>query len=173
MTFVEHLANFVLGNVAFFSLPTVATQALVEGYDSRHLRMLAGLDEGQCNSFQVEDFWRRSLSELQLPLPSREEAARLLICYWARKIVEGSVTPEEGSMLIVNHVYDRTQHQNEKIAGDSLGISVLIGHAYNYGDLQEGFIEYEGKPITLTEAREILDRLVVGEVLAYLSCHSA
>jgi hypothetical protein len=173
MTFLEHLANLVLGNAESSSLPRAATSALEEGYDSPHLRILAGEDEEHCNSFEADDLLRKALKELNMSLPSHDEAARILICCWARKIIAGTVSPEDGSMRIVREVYNRLEHREEVVVGESLGMANLIGCAYNYDDLQEGSIEYEGKAISKAKAIILLNGFVIEEARKYLSSHCA
>ncbi len=165
----EILANYVLKNVDEAALIDMALEALVEGYDSQSLRILAGENKKWFNAFEVRGYFRRALNELNWPLPSPQEAAQILICYWAKCIVSGDVSPLEGAQHI-NHDVERRllDRPGEKYLGESLGIARLIGLQYEYDDLQEGFIEYEGKSITKAEAFEILDQEIRSEASEYL-----
>jgi hypothetical protein len=130
--------------------------------------VLAGESDANLNPFEIKDLFNRILIEIGLPMPSKDEAAHILICYWVRHIVDGSVSPREGAYHILNDIHRRTTYPNEKILGETLDISSLLGMAYQYDDLQDGFIEYEGKPISLEDALILLDKDVAEESRKYL-----
>jgi len=169
VSFKEQIANYVLGNVGESALIEAATSALLEGFDTKHLRILAAENERNYNAFEVLSEFRIALSEMGFVLPSEQEAASTLICFWCRQILQGLVNPYEGAEHIVNEVYYRLSSLgHEKLVGESIGMSAIIGCYYEFGDLQEGFIEYEGKKISKTEAEEILERHIVAEASKYL-----
>jgi hypothetical protein len=168
MSFKVHLANYVLDNTKLSTMPDAAVQALIEGFDSPSLTKLAGESGDHSNLFEIEELLRHTLSELGLSLPSKDEAAHILISYWAERIVSGSVQPREGARHILVQVYHRTEHPNDKFVGETLDISSLVGLAYEYDDLHEGFIEFEGKPLTKAEAFKVLDREVIEASRKYL-----
>lgn len=170
MNFKERLANYVLGNAGRASLIEAAVQALAEGYDARHLRMLAGESPTDLNPFEIDRLLERALDELALTLSSETEAAHVLITYWTRAIVAGAVSPRTGARHIRDDVYRRlAPFPEEQTAGAALGIARLVGAAYQYDDLREGFIVHEGRPLTLSQAQEILDAAVLEEARSYLS----
>lgn len=171
MFFKVYLANFVLDNNKLSTMPDAAVQALIEGFDSPSLAKLAGESGAHSNLFEIEELFRHTLSELGLSLPSKEEAAQTLISYWAKRIVSGSVQPREGARHILVEVYHQIEYPNEKIVGETLGITSLVGPAYQYDDLQEGFIEFKGKPLSKEEAFKILDRNVIEASQRYLLSH--
>ena len=170
----EILANYVLGNVGESALIDMARQALVEEYNSPAVRVLAGESPDDFNAFEVRDILRRVLTQLSWSLPSPQEAAKVLLCYWARSIINGSVTPKEGAEHVTLEVYMHfCNKQEETRVGEYLDVSELIGLYYAYDDLQEGFIEYRGKPLTKAEAWRILDSEVLKEAHRYLREHCA
>ena len=168
MSFKTHLAEYVLGNVKLSSMPDAAVQALIEGFDSPSLRVLAGESGNNSNLFEIKELLQRTISELGLSLPSENEAAHILIRHWAERIVNGSILPQEGARHILLDIYHRTEHPSEKIVGDSLGLATLLGLVYEYDSLQDGFIEYEGRPLSKEAAFKVLDKEVVEESRKYL-----
>ncbi|HEX7295386.1 MAG TPA: hypothetical protein VF251_06510 [Pyrinomonadaceae bacterium] len=72
-----------------------AGEMLVQGYDSRSLRILAGLDRF-VSTFEAEDYFRRSIQELDLNLPDRDTAIRAYGCEIAQQMVDGTIIPREG-----------------------------------------------------------------------------
>jgi hypothetical protein len=168
MSFKVHLANYILDNIKLSSMPDAAVQALIEGLDSPSLVKLAGESGDHSNLFEIEELFRHALSELGLSLPSKEEAAHILISYWAEHIVSGLVQPREGARHILIDVYHKMDFPNEKMVGEELGINRLLGLAYEYDDLYDGFIEFEGKPLTREEAFKVLDREVIEASRKYL-----
>ena len=72
-----------------------AGEMLVRGYDSRSLRILAGLDRF-ASTFEAEDYFLRSISELNLTPPDSDTAIRAYACEIARRVIEGKITGQEG-----------------------------------------------------------------------------
>ena len=156
----EILASYALGLADESVLVDMAQEALAEGYDSHSLRILAGLSEGDTEWPELRRYFRRSMDELSWLLPTDEEAARRLFCYWAHCIVNDDISPEMGSKEIwrVYRAADARMPDQPKrtYEGEALGVAELVGLYWSY-DVQEAYIEYEGKPITKAEATEILD----------------
>lgn len=72
-----------------------AGEMLVEGYDSRSLRILAGLDKF-ASTFEAENYFARSLAELNLTPPDSDTAIRAYACEIARQIIEDKITAQDG-----------------------------------------------------------------------------
>jgi hypothetical protein len=166
--FKKHIADYVLGNVSLSSMPEAAVHALVEGYDSPSLKMLAGESSTNSNPFEIKELFQHALTELGLSTPSVNEAAHTLVCYWVKRIVDGSVSPHEGASHVLNDAYRRTNYPKEKVIGEALGISSLLAITYQYSDLQDGFIELEGKSISMSDALIWLDEKMIEESKKYL-----
>jgi hypothetical protein len=165
----EILANYVLSNVGESSLIDMAVEALTEGYDSKSLRILSGENKTHFNVIEIRQLFKAALTEINIALPSPEEAAHTLICYWARCIIDGTVSPRDGAYHINYDVYMRLPTQpNESYVGESIGMGLMIGLQYQYDDLEEGHIEYNGKSLTVHEARKILNDDIFTEASRYL-----
>ncbi|MDQ7780329.1 MAG: hypothetical protein RDV41_11590 [Planctomycetota bacterium] len=174
ITFNEHVANFVLGNVKEKALIVAATAALLEGHDTRHLRMLAAEDENKFNVFEVRSEFKNALAEMGLSLPSKKEAATTLIRFWCRQIVDGKVDPYDGAGHIRWGVYDRVSGLGEeKCAGDALGIATIVGPHFQICELKDGVsYEFKGKKLTRAEAERSLRQHIVVAATVYLSVKS-
>ncbi|HEU4836787.1 MAG TPA: hypothetical protein VFS90_20300 [Pyrinomonadaceae bacterium] len=72
-----------------------AGEMLVQGYDSRSLRILAGLDKF-ASTFEAENYFARSLAELNLTPPDSDTAIRAYACEIARQIIEDKITAQDG-----------------------------------------------------------------------------
>jgi hypothetical protein len=70
--------------------------ALVAGWDSSSLRILAGLDKPP-NEFEVDHHLEAALEEADARLPSGDLLADLYAVAIAREIVAGSITPYDGA----------------------------------------------------------------------------
>lgn len=79
-------------------LPDFATELLVLGYDTPSLRDLAGLPKGDRSD--AADMWNAVRDELSVRHEGAEDAAKFLLKYWAREIVEGRIDVLLGSRLM-------------------------------------------------------------------------
>lgn len=80
-------------------LPEVATKALLEGFDTPTLRLLAG-SEGE-EPRRLVDMFQRSMAEVGLDQLNQADAARRYAAFVSRQIVEGRVPPVEGARRII------------------------------------------------------------------------
>lgn len=92
------LALSVVGAVRGDELVALATRALASGVTSASLPTLAGLTGA--TSEEAQELLKRVQSELQLPSPSRSEAALAVACNHARRILAGELTARDGADLI-------------------------------------------------------------------------
>ena len=72
-----------------------AGEMLVQGFDSYHLRILAGLGNSTDLS-EAEDRFLRCLKELALRVPDAETAVRAYASEITEQIVEGTLTGQQG-----------------------------------------------------------------------------
>jgi len=75
-------------------LPMAAALALARGMDSPALRELAGLGR-RSDTAELHSLFEHALDELDVPLPSPEEAARRDLHRLARDLVAGRRTPRD------------------------------------------------------------------------------
>ena len=84
-----------LGEVFASNYIDWAGEMLVQGYDSHSLRILAGLD-GFISTFEAEDYFLRSIKELNLTVPDSDMAIRAFACAIAQRVIDGNITGQEG-----------------------------------------------------------------------------
>jgi hypothetical protein len=88
----------VLGMQPPEELPVIATNALVEGIDSESLRELAGTLPIQYQN--ARDLFLSAMSELNIAIPSEQQARWSAVRHWAIDMVEGRLDPRAASGLI-------------------------------------------------------------------------
>lgn len=96
--FETDIARFTLQLLPPESLPSVATNALLEGFDAPSLRTLELLCSDELSS--ACSLFSRSLEELHIPLPDKRGAVRILATEVARAILSGSTEASEGAKAI-------------------------------------------------------------------------
>lgn len=92
------LTRFIVGSLPSDDLPDIAAHALASGLDSPSLRSLAGASRAEPR--EARDLFLAAVSELGFRIPSETEARRALVRLWAHQMIDGTLTPCEGSRLI-------------------------------------------------------------------------
>ena len=126
MNFIESISNYVLENYSVKELPNIAMKALNENIESESIYILAGMDEKD-NSFEILQYFNHSLDELQINLPSKAVAAKILTKYYLIKIVENPNKVFEIMQILDNDVYkqiDWKGHERKHI-GEELNLEYL------------------------------------------------
>jgi hypothetical protein len=82
----EHYAEWAVG-------------MLEAGYDSKNLRMLAGI-EPRSSVFEAEDYFQRTVSELGLTEPLKETAIKAYSIYVAEQIIGRKVPARDGVKML-------------------------------------------------------------------------
>ena len=91
-----------------------AVSLLGSGLDSQTLRVLAGLDLGDCPSgFEAAAKFRDAYKELRLPSPGREELLRVYVREVASEIAVGAREPADAVDLIHREVLSPFNHPAE------------------------------------------------------------
>lgn len=139
MTLDQYLAALALKGVLSSDFPEVGIQALMEGYDSTDLAVLAGSSSRWETPRELEELLRRGLRHLDKRIPSRAEAGRILRDYYAALVAKGTVTPRDGAAEIVGLSHDLTDVLPSKTyAGDGLGVAKILGLYYSHDDVPDG-----------------------------------
>jgi hypothetical protein len=99
--FTEIFGKRALQQVSAEDYAAWAGEMLVQGYDSRSLRILAGLDRST-STFEAESYFARSLAELNLTPPDPDAAIRTYACEIARQISEDKITARDGVRALVS-----------------------------------------------------------------------
>jgi hypothetical protein len=90
-------ARALIGDLPPEQMPRWATLALTRGYDSPTLRELAAADD---DPRTLHDLLTTSLDELGVPRLSEHQALWVMAHTYARDIVSGLISPEEGGELL-------------------------------------------------------------------------
>lgn len=117
------------------TLPTVATEAVLQGLESEALFVLAG-ESPTSDPHDLRERFAAALDELGIPQPSRLEAATTIKRRIAADVVAGRVGRREGAAEIVGLALDvEDETPNGPIAGSGFGIAELLGLYYGYDDI--------------------------------------
>jgi hypothetical protein len=125
----------VTGCASTSQLSDIAMIGLQEGLDSPSLRILAGLNRNE-NPFQVEDYFSRTLQELNIKLPNKRQAAIEFGVAIAEETIAGKIDLIIGTKQIIDiiHTYDFFS-ESKNYCYDSIGFENVYGVYYNYDDL--------------------------------------
>ena len=126
-------------------LPEVATEALVDGYDSPALRHAAGIRRQDV--VEARDVFLVALDELGIAIPSEEEACWEHAREVAHAIVNGHISPRQGASELW-----QLWHRMER-EGD---LRIFVGLASEWDDHPKLRTKYEVDIIA--EARALLSR---------------
>ena len=133
--------------------PPIAANALEKGLDSPSLRILAGETEKVASI--VGPLFLAALRELGIPLPDPASAQMIAARFYARKIVNGSLSPYEGACCIwweiANEAYP-TREESEVWNR----LRAFVGLASEYEDNPRHQREYEDQIVQ--EAKDFLSQ---------------
>ncbi len=134
--FRQEILNFVLGNNTICDLPRIGLIGLNEGLDSESLIILAGLSETD-NSFEVEQYFKSSISELNLVLPDKKSASIELSQFFADLVIDRRLDPILGVNMMIRKCFDHCDFgESEKYAMDNIGFEAVYGLYWNFDDLK-------------------------------------
>jgi hypothetical protein len=140
------MVRLTIGDLGTEELPDLAADGLARGVDSPSLRLLAGTSRHDVRD--ARDLLIEAMSELGIPLPSEADGRRALVRFWARRMVEGSLSPIEASR--------RIWWEGWSELGCPDDLTVFVGLASEWEDAPDHRAEYERD--MLAEARALLDR---------------
>lgn len=97
---INYLISSIFGKRALGELSASdyvdwAGEMLMQGYDSHSLRILAGLDKF-ASTYEAEDYFLRSIKELNFNIPNSETAIRAYACAIAQQIIDEKITGQQG-----------------------------------------------------------------------------
>jgi hypothetical protein len=101
-------------------LPQLATDALLAGWDTQSLRVLAG-EHSSAYAFDLGDLFARALRELGRPVPSPARARWLFIQYLCWLVVTDQVSPLDGGKRL-----ERIHHWEHPEVDELAHISGLV-----------------------------------------------
>jgi hypothetical protein len=105
MRLSDVVAGYVFGSVFAEELPGIAADALATGSDSPSLRKLAATSRTDID--EIRSLFLAALGEMNIAIPSKEEAALSAARGIALQIDCGEIAPYEGAVRIWHDVYTR------------------------------------------------------------------
>jgi hypothetical protein len=163
-------ARYVLGNVASEELMRVADTLLTEGVYSPAIGEL-GTTRGLVMA-EAGPLFEQALRDLNVDVPSPEEAVWVLLRYHIGRIAYEEVSPREGLQSVLE-VSDRANlhGQSGTYVGDSHGIEQLTDAYWEYDCLHARPV---GESVeTDLEAKRALDDTVVRAATEWVGEHGA
>ncbi len=154
MTLRETAAFWMLELIGAERLPEVAAAVLAQGLDCLALRELAG--ESTPGAYEAGRLLNRVLDELSITVPDRNAARLIVARYYAKQIVDGSLTPYEGARRIWwGPANDALQEKEPEQVSSWLKLRHFIGFASEYEDDPHNRAAYEAD--ILQSARDLVE----------------
>ncbi|WP_245986545.1 hypothetical protein [Marinoscillum furvescens] len=108
-----------------------------EQLESESLVILAGMNE-QDNSFELDQYFQQMLSELQIKLPTKMEAANILLNYFMTQMVAEPTRAYELMTAIQNNVYYAIKWPESNSENQYMGHELGLEKLYTwYRELQD------------------------------------
>jgi len=162
LNFKQHVAKYVTGHITTSQLPELAILGIEEGYESESLLMLAGMSQMD-NGFEIQEYFKKTLAELNLELPDRRNAALEYATGIAQDILNEKRDLFEGLTEIKSGALDSYDFFSEtkKYVYDSIGFEVVYGLYDTYDDLLNPLCKWDSKKSIETLKSETRTELIV------------
>lgn len=135
--FHQEILNFILGNTTISDLPRIGLLGLTEGLESESLIILAGLSEND-NSFEIEHYFKKTISELSIELPNKYSASIELAQFYADLIIDRKLDPILGVNKMIKKCFNHCDFgESKKYAMDNIGFEAIYGLYWSYDDLKD------------------------------------
>lgn len=164
MNFQYLLKKYFSGNLSFDDLPQLAIAALLEGYDTPALIILAGLDKTD-EAFEKEKYFNEVLKELNISILSKRDACISYALVITDEIIAGRKEVIKGvdeiyRQAILNYDF---YSENKNYVYDSINFERVYGLYNDYDDLQDTWMDDEiSKQEMIEEIKgELLEELIV------------
>lgn len=136
LLFDLYIARYALADLPDAELSAAATQGLIEGLESSTLAALAGSTLEERGASQLHAMWREALEQLGKEPPTRAKAGLLLRDHYARSVLAGEISPQEGAFAIVQLCNEvRDVFPEKEYVGDSFGVAHIYGLYYSHDDI--------------------------------------
>jgi hypothetical protein len=171
MNWKLEIANLEFGLRHIESIPELAASTLEEGLDSPSLRILAGITQNDAE--EIRKYLLRTINELEIECPSKEQSAWLLIEHYIKQIIENKIDPHAGIHLIIWKIYHNMDwfSENDKFDGGSIGMQRLYGFCVTYDELSESSHRWDKKKTNLELLAELRQEIIEAskEYVQYLA----
>lgn len=167
------LARRVLTSISVRELQGIAISWIESGHDFPELHELAW--DPVLSWREADPLFEATAATLGLSMPSREEAAEILVYYHLRRIAQGDCTPEEGLAWMMRDAYwpELSKSFSSAYVGDAVGLEHFIGAYWGYDDLRDSpdVVDYDG--LYGDEAKQAFDVHVRSLAAEWLQRHPA
>ena len=162
MNFKQHIAKYVTEHLTTSQLPELAILGVQEGYESESLFILAGMSNMD-NGFEIQEYFKKTLAELNLELPDRRKAALEYAIGIAQDILNEKKDLFEGLAEIKSGALDSYDFFSEtkKYVYDSIGFEIVYGLYDTYDDLLNPLCKWNSKKSIETLKSETRTELIV------------
>ena len=143
MNFIEKIANYRLGNISRSQFPDIAMTALNENIESDSILILAGMSDRD-NTFELEQYFNKSLEELNISLPDKLISAKILIRYYLNEIILNQNEVFKIMQIIDNEIYKQVDWVSElnisrkEFVGEELGLERMYTWYRELQDFEDG-----------------------------------
>ncbi len=173
MTFVEKIADYVLGSRTPSQFPDIGLSGISEYPESESLLILAGMNYRD-NSFELIEYFNQALHEIKMKLPSKLEAANTLISYYLNKLI---LNPENG-ILLMTKIQDEIYYANDwsylnstvkkQYVGEELGLQHLFTWFREIQDFIDGSQLMYYNNLTPTQQKLNIENNLINEAKNWL-----
>ena len=133
--FRQEILNYILGNNTISDLPRIGLMGLNEGMESESMIILAGLSETD-NSFEIEQYFKSTISELNFVLPDKNSASIELAQFYADLVIDRKLDPIIGVNKMIRKCFDHCDFgESKKYAMDNIGFEAVYGLYWSFDDL--------------------------------------
>jgi hypothetical protein len=88
-----------------------AERMLISGSNSQSIAILAGLDvEKFPDTDEIKHYFKQSLIDLKLELPSEEQSILDYAVYICHEIIDGKI-PSEDAVSVLNDIYSKSNYE--------------------------------------------------------------
>lgn len=168
MKFIENIADYVLGNVSRTQFPEIAMSAIEENIQSESIIILAGKTDRD-NTFELEQYFYKALTELQITLPGKLLSAKILIRYYLNKMIENKETAFALMRMIDNNIYKQINWEVElglgkqDYVGKELGLESLYTWYRELQDYKDGSMLLYYNELSKEKQREKFEEHLIEE----------
>lgn len=162
--FQQEILNFILGNTTISDLPRIGLLGLTEGLESESLIILAELSETD-NSFEIEQYFKKTISELSIEIPDKYSASIELAQFYADLIIDRKLDPILGVNKMIKKCFDHCDFgESKKYAMDNIGFEAVYGLYWSYDDLKNADRPWDkdktNSQLMIEIKEEIIDELI-------------
>ncbi|MCD8433548.1 hypothetical protein LNJ05_12325 [Tenacibaculum finnmarkense genomovar ulcerans] len=141
MKFNQYLGKYVCGNLSEMDYPKLGVAGIIEGYKSKYLGILAGMNRTDEIS-ELRKYLKWTIEELNIDLPKKRDAALLYSSGIVNEILNKEKDVIEGIYEIKNFAIDSYpdfRTETKKYLFDSIAFDGIYGLFVEYYDLNDCF----------------------------------